>query len=142
MEPAIASFVRSSLAWLVVGVTLGLGMAIAPRLAVYRAAHIHVLLIGFVVGMIFGVGYHVFPRFAGRPLHRPRLVLLHCWLANLGLAAMGVALVLRAGGVAWSPHLLAAGGTGVALGAYLFAWNIWKTLGRPAPSCHHWSDAT
>jgi Cytochrome C and Quinol oxidase polypeptide I len=63
---------------------------------VYRAAHIHMLLLGFVTGMIFGVGYHVFPRFAARPLASPRLMRLHWWLANAGVAAMAVAFALRA----------------------------------------------
>lgn len=123
-------FLRAGLVWLVAGVTLGVAMAASPALVVYRTAHIHLLLLGFVTGMIFGVGYHVFPRFAGRPLRHPRLVLLHWWLANLGVATMGAAFALRAAGVSWGPTLLAAGGTAAATGAYLFAWNIWRTLGR------------
>ena len=31
-------------------------MAVSPALVVYRAAHIDMLLLGFVTGMIFGVG--------------------------------------------------------------------------------------
>jgi cbb3-type cytochrome oxidase subunit 1 len=103
------------------------------RLA-YRAAHIHLLLLGFVTGMIFGVGYHVFPRFAGRPLRSPGLVMPHWWLANLGVAAMAAAFVLRAEGVRGSPALLGAGGAAAAIGAYLFAYNIWRTLDAPAGS--------
>jgi hypothetical protein len=56
MDPAVVLFLRTSLLWLVAGVTLGLGMAVSPALVVYRAAHIHMLLLGFVTGMIFGVG--------------------------------------------------------------------------------------
>jgi cbb3-type cytochrome oxidase subunit 1 len=91
------------------------------------------LLLGFVTGMIFGVGYHVFPRFAARPLVSPTLMRLHWWLANVGVAAMAAAFILRASGVAWSKGLLGAGGTAAALGAYLFAWNVWRTLGRGMP---------
>lgn len=129
MHPTVVRFLRASLVWLVVGVTLGVAMAASPPLVIYRTAHIHLLLLGFVAGMIFGVGYHVFPRFAGRPLQSPRLMLVHWWLANGGVAAMASAFALRAAGVTWSPTLLAAGGTAAALGAYLFAWNIWRTLG-------------
>ena len=133
MDPAVVLFLRASLVWLVAGVTLGVGMAVSPALIVLRTAHIHMLLLGFVTGMIFGVGYHVFPRFAGRPLPSRHLALVHWWLANTGIAAMAVGFALRARGVAWSPVLLSAGGSAAALGAYLFAWNIWRTLGRAAP---------
>jgi cbb3-type cytochrome oxidase subunit 1 len=38
----------------------------------YRMSHIHMLLLGFVTMMIYGVGYHVVLRFTGSPLHRAR----------------------------------------------------------------------
>jgi hypothetical protein len=50
MDRTVILFLKASLAWLVAGVTLGVGMALAPSLTVYRAAHIHVLLLGFVTG--------------------------------------------------------------------------------------------
>ena len=128
MDRTVVWFLRASLAWLVAGVTLGLGMALHPPLLAYRAAHIHLLLLGFVTGMIFGVGYHVFPRFAGRRLVSPGLVMPHWWLANLGAAAMAAGFVLRAEGVRGGPALLGAGGAAAAIGAYLFAYNIWRTL--------------
>jgi hypothetical protein len=34
----------------------------SPRVG-YCAAHIHILLLGLVTGMIFGMGYHVFRPF-------------------------------------------------------------------------------
>lgn len=128
MQRAVVLFLKASLAWLVAGVTLGLCMAVHPPMLAYRAAHIHLLLLGFVTGMIFGVGYHAFPRFAGHPLRKPGLVMPHWWLANVGVGAMAAAFVLRAEGLAGSPVLLAAGGGASALGAYLFAYNIWRTL--------------
>lgn len=128
MDRPVILFLKAALAWLVAGVTLGLGMAVHPPFLAWRAAHIHLLLLGFVTGMIFGVGYHVFPRFAGRSLRHPGLMMPHWWLANGGVAAMAGAFILRAEGVAWSPALLGAGGAAAALGAYLFAYNIWRTL--------------
>jgi cbb3-type cytochrome oxidase subunit 1 len=107
-------------------------MSVHPPLLAFRTAHIHLLLLGFVTGMIFGVGYHVFPRFAGRPLRSRRLVMPHWWLANLGVGMMGAGFVLRAEGVVGSQPLLGAGGIAAALGAYLFAYNIWLTLDSPA----------
>ena len=133
MDRVVVLFLKASLTWLVAGVTLGMGMAVHPPLLVYRSAHIHLLLLGFVTGMIFGVGYHVFPRFAGGRLRSPGLVLAHWWLANGGVAAMAAAFVLRGGGTSGSPALLGAGGAAAAIGAYLFAYNIWRTLDAVAP---------
>ena len=129
MERSVLLFLKAGLIWLAAGVTLGLGMAVHPPLLVYRSAHIHLLVLGFVTGMIFGVGYHVFPRFAGRPLHSPRLVMPHWWLANLGVAAMGAGFALRARGAGAGPAVLGIGGAAAALGAYLFVYNVWRTLG-------------
>lgn len=132
MDRAVVLFLKASLAWLVAGVTLGVCMAVHPPLLAYRPAHIHLLLLGFVTGMIFGVGYHVFPRFAGRPLRSPGLLMPHWWLTNAGVAAMSAAFILRAEGVAGSPALLGAGGATASVGAYLFAYNIWRTVGAAA----------
>jgi cbb3-type cytochrome oxidase subunit 1 len=129
VDRTVVLFLKGGLVWLVLGVTLGLCMALHPPLLAWRTAHIHMLLVGFVTGMIFGVGYHVFPRFAGRPLRHPRLVVPHWWLTNGGVGALATGFILRAEGVAWSSALLAAGGTAAALGAYLFACNIWRTIG-------------
>jgi len=134
MDRPVVLFLKAALAWLVTGVTLGVCMAVHPPFLAWRAAHVHLLLLGFVTGTIFGVGYHVFPRFAGRPLRHPGLMMPHWWLGNGGVAAMAAAFILRAEGVTWSPALLGGGGTAAALGAYLFAYNIWRTLdARVAP---------
>jgi cbb3-type cytochrome oxidase subunit 1 len=134
VDRPVVLFLKGSLTWLAVGVTLGLGMAVHPALLVYRSAHIHLLVLGFVTGMIFGVGYHVFPRFAGRPLHRAGLVMPHWWLTNLGVAAMAAGFVLRARGVSAGHVILGVGGTSAALGAYLFVYNVWRTLGSAHPA--------
>ena len=72
---------------------LGVAMAVHPAWAVYRLAHMHMLLLGFVTMMIYGVAYHVVPRFVGFRLHRPDAAQWHWWSANVGLALMVVAFV-------------------------------------------------
>ena len=52
---------------------MGTWMALAPGATMYRPAHVHLNLLGFVSMVIFGVAYHVIPRFTGHPLHNPRL---------------------------------------------------------------------
>jgi cbb3-type cytochrome oxidase subunit 1 len=129
MDWYVRAFLKSSLAWLGAGVTLGLAMALEPALLVYRPAHLHFNLLGFVAMMIFGVGYHLLPRLGGHPLHRPALAGAHWVLANTGLLLLGAGFVLLPLG---SPRLglalRALGGLCSAAGAYLFIYCIWRTL--------------
>lgn len=127
MEPFVRRFIRSSLVWLAIGVVLGVAIAIRPSLLIYRAAHMHTNLLGFVSMMIFGVAYHVLPRFTGRPLHRRGLAAVHLWLANSGLTLMVGGWLLRPH-VAVGSHVLVAGALLSAAGAFAFIYNIWRTL--------------
>ena len=61
----VKAFLKSSLAWLALGVTFGVAMAAHPVWTVYRLAHVHMMLLGFVTMMIYGVAYHVIPHFVG-----------------------------------------------------------------------------
>ena len=131
MDWFVKAFLKSSVSWLVGGVTLGAAMGAHPEWAIYRTAHLHMLLLGFVAMMIFGVAYHVIPRFAGNPLRSSRLAGAHWWLANLGLAVMVAGFVLRANGKPISSLILGMGGTAAATGAYIFAYLVWRTLDRP-----------
>lgn len=127
------AFIKASVAWLALGVTLGVAMAVRPALIIYRPVHVHVNLLGFVAMMIYGVGYHAIPRFVGRPVHNRALAAWQWWLANVGLAALAGGFVLRAWAEPRAIALLGAGGTLAAVAAYLFAYNVWRTLDAPAP---------
>ena len=128
MDWFVKAFLKASLAWLAAGVSLGIGMAVHPAWAVYRTAHLHMNLLGFVTMMIFGVAYHVIPRFTGHPLHSRHLAVCQWWAANVGLALMVAGFVTRAHGFAPSTAMLATGGVLAALGAYVFVFNIWRTI--------------
>ena len=128
MDPFVRNFIRASVLWLCVGVTLGVSMTFSPYALVWRPAHMHANLLGFVAMMIFGVAYHVIPRFTGNPLHRPALARAHLWIANLGLALMVVGWIARPFAIE-AMRLLQLGGVLSALGAFCFAFNIWRTLG-------------
>jgi cbb3-type cytochrome oxidase subunit 1 len=128
MEWFVKAFLKTSLTWLGIGVSLGVAMAVRPQLAIYRTAHLHMNLLGFVAMMIFGVAYHVMPRFSGHALHSRRLAGAHWWLSNAGL-------VLMAGGFAARPYAdgatliaLSMGGVASAAGAYAFIYNLWRTI--------------
>ncbi len=132
MDASVIRFLKASLCWLTLGVTLGVGMAIVPEWVRYRPAHVHMLLLGFVTMMISGVAYHVFPRFASTPLYSAKLAAAHLWLANIGLIVLVCGFVGRAHNLMHATRLLGLGGVLSALGAYALAWNLWQTLRRAA----------
>ena len=132
MDWFVKAFVKASLAWLALGVTLGVAMAAYPAWTVYRPAHLHMTLLGFVTMMIYGVAYHVIPRFSGFALHSRRLAGWHWWASNAGLALMVAGFATRPHAAALGAPLLVAGGTLSALGAYAFAYGVWRTMDGPA----------
>jgi cbb3-type cytochrome oxidase subunit 1 len=137
MEPFVRYFIRASLVWLGIGILLGLAMAWWPgHTLVYRPAHAHANLLGFVSMMIFGVAYHVIPRFAGAPLRSRPLARVHLWLANLGLAGLVGGWVGRVWVGAPANGLLHLGAALTAAGAFCFVYNIWRTLDAVA-AAHH-----
>jgi cytochrome c oxidase cbb3-type subunit 1 len=106
-------------------------MAVHPVWTVYRAVHLHMNLLGFVAMMIFGVAYHVIPRFTGHPLHSRYLAKLHWWSANAGLALFSAGLAAQAQAGRLAPALLGVGGTLSSVGAFVFIFNIWRTIDGP-----------
>jgi cbb3-type cytochrome oxidase subunit 1 len=133
MDWFVKAFLKASLAWLALGVTFGVAMAAHPVWTVYRLAHVHMVLLGFVTMMIYGVAYHVVPRFAGTPLRHRTLAGWHWWVSNIGLACMAAGFMTRGVGASIGTPLLAFGGTLSALGAYLFVFLLWRTIDGPAP---------
>ncbi|HEX6070313.1 MAG TPA: hypothetical protein VFZ18_10825 [Longimicrobiaceae bacterium] len=134
MDAFVKAFVRASLVWLGVGVTIGVSMAFWPSAAlVYRPAHIHANLLGFVSMMIFGVAYHVMPRFTGHPLHSRKEAAAHLWIANIGLFLLVAGWIARV----WVPEtgtlVVRTGAAMSAVGAFLFIHNLWRTLGPLRP---------
>jgi len=133
MDWFVTAFLKASLAWLGAGVSLGVAMAVHPAWAVYRTAHLHMNLLGFVAMMIFGVAYHVIPRFAGHPLHSRRLAVIHWWLANGGLTMLVAGFVILPHTTFGTPArvVVATGGLLSAGAAYAFIYNLWRTIDGP-----------
>jgi cbb3-type cytochrome oxidase subunit 1 len=132
MDASVRWFLRSAALWLVLGLLLGIWMGADPsRIPLLRTAHLHALLPGFVLSMIFGVGYHVIPRFAGRALPWPGGARIHVVLANLGVALLVAGFALRG---PWSPIggvLLPLGGLLFVAGALVFVHAVWTLTGAP-----------
>jgi len=128
MDWFVKAFIRASLAWFTLGIALGLAMAIHPAWVIYRPAHAHMNVVGFITMMIFGVGYQMLPRFFGHPIHNRKLAVAHIWLANLGLAGMVAGFFLAPSMGDASIPVTASGGILWAIGAYGFVYNMWRTF--------------
>ncbi len=62
-------FIFAGIIYLVLGVTLGVLFFIFPETRMLRPVHTHLNLVGFLTFLVFGIGYHILPRFRGNPLH-------------------------------------------------------------------------
>lgn len=133
MDPFVRGFIRSSLVWLGIGVLLGLSMVLWPGTLVYRPAHMHANLLGFVSMMIFGIAYHVIPRFTGNALHGRRLASAQLWIMNLGLSALVGGWISRVWIGAAGQRLVEIGAVLSTLGAGIFIYNLWRTMGPTRP---------
>jgi hypothetical protein len=94
----------------------------------YLAAE-HLALLGWVMLMIVGVGYHVMPRFSGNGLRGPS------WAkAQVRCHIAAVVLMVPALGFGWT-YAFAFGGVLMAASVGLFIWTIWPALRplRPRP---------
>ena len=126
MLPRNRWFIAAALAYALLGGLLGLGWLLDPGALPPLAlrAHAHLMLVGFVGMMIFGVGLHVLPRFTGRALFSERIADAQFWLANLGLLSM------VAGWLFALPIFSPAGGGMLWVAFALFALNVAATV-RP-----------
>lgn len=128
MDWFVRAFIRASLAWFALGITLGLAIAGYPPWVAYRPAHAHMTVVGFLTMMVFGVGYQLLPRLFGHALYSRKLAIAHVWLANLGLGAMVVGFFLQPHIGTRSAPVTATGGSLFALGALGFVYNLWRTF--------------
>ena len=126
MSPLSKNFLRASLVYFLIAAIIG---AVMISMKSYPAqllfTHVHLNLLGWMSMMIFGVGFHILPRFTGRPLAYPKIGTLQFYLANIGLVGL----------VCFRPiHPLVeifAGIEVIAIG--LFVVNIWVSTIPPKP---------
>jgi len=130
MEPTIVWYLRMSVIYFVVGVIIGFGMLLWPsESGYYIPVHVHVNLLGFMSMMIYGVGYHILPKFSGRHIYSPRIMKFQFWLANAGLIGMAVSWPFTLGGeLSQSGNALLFSSLLSLIAIVLFAFNILKTI--------------
>jgi len=97
MPPVTRWHVKLSLLYLVVALGLGIVQAPDGSGGVLFAPYVHLLAVGWITQMIFGVAYWMFPRFSKeRPRGSNELAIAACILLNLGLILRAVAEPLHA----------------------------------------------
>jgi nitric oxide reductase large subunit len=126
MLPRNRWFIAAALLYALLGGLVALAWLAFPGALAPHAprAHAHLMLVGFVGMMVFGVALHVLPRFTGRNLFSERLADAQFVLVNVGLVAM------VAGWLAGARHFTETGGALLWAGFLLFAVNVIATV-RP-----------
>jgi len=130
MEPIIVWYLRLSVIYFVAGVAVGLGMLLWPgESGYYIPVHVHLNLLGFMSMMIYGVGYHILPKFSGRHIYSPKIMKVQFWLANAGLIGMAVSWPFHiSADFSISETVLILSSMLSLFAILLFAFNILKTV--------------
>jgi hypothetical protein len=140
MPPLIRRYIKTSFAFLIAGVLLGSYVSVGqyvvgtypPRLII--TAHVHVLLVGFMLMIVMGVATWMFPRPARDDArYRPELAEAVYWTMTASTCVRAGAEIL--GAYADSSALRAAialGGLGQAAGVLLFVINMWTRVRMPS----------
>lgn len=121
-------FAWASLFYLVIGSTLGVTMVINS--SPMTPTHAHVLLIGWISMMIFGVGYHLLPVFAGTDLYSLRLAEAQFWMQNIGIVGLAVTMPYRYSNSDYRFGTILFGAVSL-LAIYIFVYNIARSLIPP-----------
>jgi len=129
MPPITRWHVKLSLLYLVAGLTLGVVQATGGEGALL-APYVHLLVVGWITQMIFGVAYWMFPRFSKeRPRGSDQLAVAGFALLNLGLLLRVVVEPLQthhpATGLGW---LLLVSAVAQWLAGLAFAFNTWPRV--------------
>ena len=129
MSKTTMGFLFTGLAYLVIGVTLGALFFIIPETKVLKPVHTHLNLIGFVIFSIFGIGYHILPRFRGNPLYSESMASWQFWIATIGF--VGLTVFMSIGAYQSSDSIIvfqAVFGAILVVSVYLFIYNMLLTL--------------
>src|SRR5215813_12119693 len=139
MPPLIRRYIKTSFAFLIAGVILGTYVSVSqyllgvypPRLVI--TAHVHLLLVGFMLMIVMGVATWMFPRPSREDTrYRPELAEAVYWVMALSTAVRAAAEMLLAyTGAPALGWLIIAGGLGQVAGAILFVANMWARVRMP-----------
>lgn len=126
-------FIRFAIIYFLIAILLGIHMSMSGAVYPWMPIHAHFNLLGWMSMMIYGVGYHILPRFSGKPLFSDALAMAQLWLSNIGLVGMAAGWWVKAAG--GSNAVLLIFSLIEALSVVFFAVNMFKTIkAAPAPA--------
>jgi hypothetical protein len=139
MTPLVRRYVKTSFVFLVAGLLLGGWIIVGefvlgvypPRL--FITAHVHLLLVGFMLMLVMGVATWMFPRPARDDArYRPELAEAVYWIMTLATALRATAELSAPYWLSGPPRLaIALGGLGQLAAAGLFVVNMWSRVRMP-----------
>lgn len=103
MSRLSVAFIRASFGFLLFGILLGLIMALPGGYSWLsnlghgspNIAHAHSNLLGFLMHMVAGTAYHIFPRFTGNPIKWPKVAWAHFYAGVSGTTLMILGFLLQ-----------------------------------------------
>ncbi len=131
MSKITVAFIKAAMVYFVLAMLIGIHMSRTGAVYPSMPIHVHFNLLGWMSMMVYGVAYHILPRFSGRPLWNERLSIWHFWLANIGLVGMALGWTLINGPGGGAILYLFALVEGVSI--ILFALNMFKTVKAATP---------
>ncbi len=133
MDKFVKNFIIASVIYLALSTLLGVAMLQDPQLLAFKFVHSHLNMLGWVSMMIYGVGYHILPKFAGKLLKHPKLGELQFWLANISLIILMIFYSLNVHNASSLYRIIATcAGAVHAVSIGIFFYNMLITL-LPAP---------
>jgi len=136
MDRFVKGFIVMSIVYLGISTVLGLVMLGNQNMLALKFVHSHLNMLGWVSMMIYGVGYHILPRFMGRPLYSNKIGEAQFYFANISLVGMLLFYVVNT----YNPTslyrmLTVAFGVVQAAAIFLFFYNMLMTL-LTKPAAH------
>ena len=126
MDKIVVWYLRMSVIYFIAGALIGLVMILSPgETGYYVSSHTHLNLLGFMSMMIYGVGYHILPKFSGRNIYSPLIMNVQFWIGNTGLIGMVTGWLVLRGDI---PLVLIISALLSLTSVVLFAFNILKTI--------------
>lgn len=129
MKGYVQYFIMASIIYFVLGTFLGMAAFFDPWFYSLRTIHLHLNLLGFMSMMIFGVLYHVLPRFLGKMLYSDSLAWFHFFAGNATFILLMAMMFVQYAGiypdiVVWTKWIALAQW----LTILVFAYNVLRTI--------------